>query len=403
MNTKRLYMNDSYITECDAVVLDCRPKDDGFDVVLDQTVLFPTSGGQPHDTGTIGDAAVTDVREEGETIFHHTDAAFSVGDTVHVVLDWPRRFDHMQQHSGEHMLSFAAHELYNAVNVGFHMAQTYSTIDIDIPLTREQADEMERRTNALLQKNLPVELRYVTAEELEHIKLRKKAAGLAGDIRIVSMPGGDSCTCCATHVAHTGEVGLCKITSVEHYKGGSRLTFACGSRALTHAQTQQNIVDKLAKSLSCKAENVPEAIEALKQDAQSSHRENKALLHKLNRYMAAELLAEAKTVNKARLIVRCFDDITPAQMKNLAQTLCKEPMMLLLLATEANGSLQYMLCCSEGVKLDMGELCQAVNAATGGNGGGRGTLAQGSAPASSWRQDTFTQLEAYLLQRLERG
>ena len=403
METERLYLNNSYILECDAKVMSCTAVQDGFDVILDRTVLFPTGGGQPCDTGTLGGVRVTDVREEGELVIHRMDSAVDVGGTVHVTVDWERRFDHLQQHTGEHMLSFAAHELFGAVNVGFHMAEGYSTIDLDQQLTQEQGEALERLTNALLQKDLPVELNYVTAEELEGMTLRKKAAGLTGRIRIVSMPGGDSCTCCATHVAHTGEVGQCKITSLEHYKGGSRLTFACGGRALKHAQQVQRIVERLAKGCSCKPEAVPEAIERLRQDNNDMHRENKLLQAKVNGYLAKELLSAAEPVRGIRVIVRCLEDCSAAQMKALAQTLCKEQGILTLLAVTAKDSTQYMLSCSENVKLDMGELCQAVNAATGGKGGGRGTLAQGSAPASAWHKDAFSQLEAYLKQRISKG
>ncbi len=205
--TKHLYLENSYQQTCTAQVVSCTPAEGGgYDIELDQTVLYPTSGGQLHDTGRIDGASVTDVSEAEARILHRTAKPFSPGETVTVEIDWERRFDHMQQHTGEHLLSFAAKELYGAVNVGFHMAETYCTIDLDQQLNKAQISKLESRTNELLFGNLPVEIRIVTAEELSSMELRKRADGLTGDIRIVSMPGGDSCTCCGTHTRFTGEV-----------------------------------------------------------------------------------------------------------------------------------------------------------------------------------------------------
>jgi len=398
--TEKLFLNDSYQKTVMARVTACAAAEGGYDVELDRTVLFPAGGGQPHDTGRIGGVPVTGVVEDGERVLHRTATPLPVGAEVEVTLDWPRRFDHMQQHSGEHLLSFAAKELFGAKNVGFHMAAAYCTVDLDVPLAPGGAARLEERTNALVWQNLPVELSYVTPEQLETMELRKKAAGLSGRIRIVAMPGGDSCTCCGTHVGHTGEIGLVKITASEHYKGGERLTFACGGRALAHAQAMQETVDTLARGFSCKAEDVPEAVAKLQQEASALRRDNKALLDRLSAYMARELLSGAKTAGGRKLIVRLVD-IPAAQLRALALRVCEGGGALALLLAPENGQLSYALACSEDVKWNMGELAPAVNAALSGRGGGRGTLAQGSAKDTPAARAAAEALETYLLQRLK--
>ena len=398
--TQKLFLDDSYRTRCEAQVVSCVKAENGYDVELTQTVLFPTGGGQPHDTGRIGGADVLDVSEEGERVLHRVDAPLEVGAQVTAEVFWPRRFDHMQQHSGEHLLSFAAKELYGAKNVGFHMAASYCTVDLDVQLTAEDVIKLEQRTNELITANLPVELTYVEAEELEHMELRKRAAGLSGTVRIVAMPGGDSCTCCGTHVKQTGVIGALKITANEHYKGGERLTFACGGRALMHAQRMQGIVDGLSRSFSCKAEDVPAAVDKLQQEFTATKRELKSAQAKLSGYIAAELLSGATAVKKRRLVAQVLSDYPAAQLRSLALMLCEKGNMLVLLLAHNGDAANYVLCCSEGLGLDMGELAQAVNAATSGRGGGRGTLAQGSAKLDAALPDTVAQLARYLTQRL---
>ena len=400
--TQKSYLNDSYVTRIQTHVIACTPVDGGFDVELDETVLFPTGGGQPHDTGSIGGIAVTDVVEDGERVLHRTKESIVVGSAVEVLVDWPRRFDHMQQHSGEHILSFAAKALFDATNVGFHMAASYCTLDLDKALSPEDVTRLERRTNELVYANLPVTLTYVEAEELDKLQLRKVAAGLTGTVRIVAMPGGDSCTCCGTHVRATGEIGLVKVTAHEHYKGGERLTFSCGARALLAAQEQQRIVDTFARNFSCKAEDAVDALTKLQQEANGLRRENKALYQKVSGYLAVALAKDAASIGKRRLIVRLVEELPGTQLRPLALKLCEESGTLALLLAAENGQIQYVLAASATVGLDMGELAQVVNTALSGRGGGRGTLAQGSAKDTPAAREAIGGIQNYLSQRLKK-
>ena len=186
--TKRLYLENSHLRSCEAVVEACLPTDGGFDLVLDQTVIFHNAGGQPCDTGRIGDAVITGCDERDGVLLHHADRALPVGARLPLTLDWPRRFDHMQQHTGEHLLSYAAYRLYGANNVGFHLARDTTTIDLDRPLDAAQLLEIQRLANQFVADDLPVQARcYDSETALSDLPLRKQAEGIRAPIRIVQI------------------------------------------------------------------------------------------------------------------------------------------------------------------------------------------------------------------------
>lgn len=398
--TERLYLNDSYLKACTAEVTACAQAGGGYDVELSRTVFFPTGGGQPHDTGLLGKVPVVDVTEEGDHIFHRVNTPIAPGTQLTAEIDWPRRFDHMQQHSGEHLLSFAAKELFGALNVGFHMAGDYCTVDFDIPLAPGDIRRLEERTNALITANLPVLLKTVDGAELAGMELRKAAKGLEGDcIRIVYMPGGDSCTCCGTHVNHTGEIGLTKITHTENYKGGCRLTFLSGARALTFVQDVQGIADALANMYSCKVEDVPAAVKKTQDELNAARRETKTLYTRVGAALARDLRAGAENI-KGLSFMAALIDYPAAYLRTLANELCAEKNTLALLFARSGEQLGYVLCCSKDLTLDIGELIEAVNTALNGKGGGRGTLAQGSAKYTRDFENTLMQLKEYITRRL---
>ncbi|MCL2812852.1 MAG: DHHA1 domain-containing protein [Clostridia bacterium] len=398
--TDRLYLNDSYLQTARATVIACQQHEDNYAVELDRSVFYPTGGGQPCDRGTIGGNDVIDVIEQDERVLHIVSSPFKPGDIVECHIDWARRFDHMQQHSGEHILSFAAKELFGAINVGFHMSAEYCTLDLAEPLTREQIEAIEAKANALVCANLPVCLRYVEADELASLTLRKQAEGLEGTVRIVYMPQGDSCTCCGTHVASTGEIGLIAIMGTEPYKGGLRLSFVCGSRAIPYLQKTRGILQDAARAYSCKEDDVPQAVQSLRRELADIKREHKVLQTKLVRAITKELAQEARQVKGKRLIARLVD-LPPSQLRPLAAALCETAGTLTLLLARAEEGVQYVLCCSEGLGLDMGELAQSVNPALLARGGGRGCLAQGRANQVSGLEGSIEQLAGYLEKRLE--
>ncbi len=228
--TQKLYEADAFLRRFTAGVLACEAAGPGvWRAALSATAFYPEGGGQPCDTGTLGGAAVTDVHEEGGTVWHTVSAQLAPGTAVQGEIDWPRRLDHMQQHTGEHILSGCLHRLYGANNVGFHIGQPAVRMDIDLPLDAAQLAAAEAEANALVRADTPVRCFVPDADTLARTGYRSKKA-LEGPVRLVEA-GGDVCACCGTHLAGTGQVGLIKILSAQNYKGGVRLAVACGQRA----------------------------------------------------------------------------------------------------------------------------------------------------------------------------
>ena len=228
---RKLFYEDSHLTAFTATVTGCIPAKKGWEVTLDATAFYPEGGGQASDTGTLGDAKVLCVREDGEDIFHLCDKALEVGSTVAGRIDWDRRFDLMQQHAGEHIVSGIIHKRYGWHNVGFHMGSDMVTIDFDGPVPAEALPAIEAAANAAVWANLPIRCWYPTEAELPTVPYRRKK-DIPWPVRIVEIPGYDICACCGTHPAHTGEIGLVKLFSCVKFHEGVRIEMACGKRAL---------------------------------------------------------------------------------------------------------------------------------------------------------------------------
>ncbi len=399
--TLKLYDQNSHQTQATARVAACTPVEGGFDVLLDQTVLFPEGGGQPCDTGWIGDARVLSCREDHGEVVHTTNRALAVGETVSVRLDWARRFDFMQQHTGEHLLSFAFYKLFEAANIGFHLALDYATIDFDKPLSREQIAEAELLANSYVWRNLPVKTAFYDSEEdVKSLPLRKHAEGLIAPIRIVSIEDADMCTCCAPHCALTGEIGSIFVLDAAGYKGGTRVTFLCGERALKRHRAEHDDLDAIGRRFSTARENAVSAVAKLSDEYGALKKRERELAKELNGFLSNELRSNAKQAGKFRVAVRLFSGIDAGRLKDLAQC-AAEPGVLAVLFSQLDGKLSYVLASGEKFPLDVGELIPAVNAATGGKGGGRGTLAQGMAQSDSGAEETVKQVEDYLVRRLK--
>ncbi|MCL2695074.1 MAG: DHHA1 domain-containing protein [Clostridiales bacterium] len=424
--TERVFLTDSHIKECTATALAAEPAEGGAWVLLDRTVFFPAKGGQPCDTGTIDGLPVTAVEERGEEIWHFiqttnyklqttnnektaeqfspqlstfhfplSTAANARPRPTEIKIDWERRFDIMQQHTGEHLLSWCAWQLFGAVNVGFHCALGYATLDLDIPLSHEQLREVEDRANALAAENLPVTVTmYEREEDLADLPLRKSAEGLTAPIRIVTIEGADRVACCAPHVARTGQIGQMKITEAVAWKGGMRLRFLCGARALRHAQGLQDEMDALARCFSTGEADVRAAVVKQGEELSTCRRALSGAQAALDGYRAVELIAQAIEIKGNRLLVAQVPGLSGKRLRALAlKTLTGKSLTLLFSAGEDR--LDYMLCLN-GLKHDAGALMQAVNAAVRGKGGGRGDTAQGSAstvPAELY--EIMEQLQSY--------
>ena len=231
METRKLYYEDSHLREFTSEVLGCEPVKNGWEILLAATAFYPEGGGQAGDTGRLGAVRVLDTQEREGNVVHLCDGALTVGETVEGVIDWDRRFDRMQQHSGEHIVSGLIHAEYGWHNVGFHMGADVMTIDFDGVVPLEALPEIEAKANEAVWRNLPLHIWIPSPEELPRVFYRTKKA-LSWPVRIVEIPGYDSCACCGTHVTSTGEIGLVKIFSAIPCRGGTRIEMACGRMAL---------------------------------------------------------------------------------------------------------------------------------------------------------------------------
>ena len=402
--TLKLYETDSHLTSCEAEVVSCEKNGALFDVRFDQTVFFPEAGGQPSDAGTAGAAHIVAVREEAGEIIHSADAPLAPGTRVPLQIDWARRFDFMQQHTGEHLLSFACFKLFCAHNVGFHLAETdYTTIDFDRPLEPAQLKSAQRLVNDCIWRDLPVTAKtYESEAALAGVPLRKHAEGLIPPIRVVSIEDADCCTCCAPHCRRTGEIGSLLITDSMAYKGGTRVFFVCGGRALAHAEAMHDTADAIARRFSCSRDKALAAVEKLRGECAAARRAEKELGARLCAYECEKMRAAADVLpGGARLIVGLLSQSDAPRLKALAQGALDpaQPSLCVLLARD-NGKLAYCAACTDGFLPDAGEIIAAVNAAAGGKGGGRGAFAQGMAPSDAGAAETAEQLRAYLHRRL---
>ena len=260
--TEKLYYLDAYATTFTAKVLECTEDKKNFKVVLDRTLFYPEGGGQPADMGTLGGVKVLDVHEKGDIVTHTTDKPLEVGAEVEGVIDWERRFDLMQNHSGEHILSGVICAKYGCDNVGFHMGKEMITIDLNTKIPDEDLPWLEEKANEAIWNNVPVGIRYPSKEELDALDYRSKKE-LEGQVRIVNVGEYDCCACCGTHVKLAGEVGQIKIISAQNYKGGTRLELLCGKRALQDFRKKNDVSAEAGKLLSVPAEKVDGAVKNL--------------------------------------------------------------------------------------------------------------------------------------------
>ncbi|MBR3179499.1 MAG: hypothetical protein IKF49_08350 [Clostridia bacterium] len=397
--TERLYFLDSMLFSCDATVISCAPCEKGFLVELDRTVFFPNKGGQPCDTGVIGDAAVSSCDEQNDRLLHLCNHPLEPGTPVKVQIDADRRFDIMQQHTGEHLLSWCAWKLFDATNVGFHCALDYATLDLDKPLSHDQVLQMECLANREAAKNAAVTAKEFETEDAlaaSGIVLRKHAEGLIAPIRVVSIEGSDSCTCCAPHVKRTGEIGQLKVIGELPYKGGVRLTFLCGMRALLHAQHIQDAIDAIALSFSTGRDNAVSAVEKQTSELSETKKVLRQAYAALDESIAKELAKKAEIIRGVSVLVEALDHVDMKRLRALALKTASKKSFCALFST-IDDTIYYVLS-SNGIQHDMGELSKAVNLALGGKGGGRGSLAQGSSVKKNDFNETLDQLRHYFYQ-----
>lgn len=380
--TDRLYYHDSFLREFDAQVLSCEPdeKGDRWRVVLDRTAFYPTSGGQPHDLGKIGDVMVVEVGDSTDgKVVHYTSAAVEPG-RVHGEIDWPRRFDHMQQHTGQHLLSAAFVELFNFPTVSFHLGREVSTIDLDATsIVPRHLEEAVRRTNEVIFEDRVVAVRFGTAEELAEVGIRKRVER-EGLLRAVEVDGFDRQPCGGTHLARTGQAGMLLLRRLEKRRDAWRLEFVCGMRALATARADFSTLTQAASLLSCGPPDVPNVIAKTFDDRRAQHGAAKRLEERLAELESKALLANASAASAgaSRIVEAVLEDATPSYLGLLAAKLAAEPNVIALLGGRATGHIVFAQ--SKSGNGDVGKALRETLSAFGGKGGGARDFAQGSAP-----------------------
>lgn len=367
--TEKLFYQDSHRTEFTAKVISCEEAKDGYRVVLDQTVFFPEGGGQYADTGMLGDTEVTDVHEKDDVIYHTTKAPLEAGSEVNGKINWDERFEKMQQHTGEHIVSGIVHERFGYNNVGFHLGSDYCTMDFDGPISKEQLKEIEAAANEAVYQDLEIKILYPSKDELKDLDYRSKIE-IEGQVRIVEIPGYDVCACCAPHVKTTGEIGAIKLVSMVNYKGGERITMLCGRRAMRDYEKKDSMTKEISALLCAKEYEVAEAVVRLKDEQNRMKSQLAEMQQKLLEYRVAEIAVDQK-------IVTVFDSTLsgnlPREMMN--KLLDKGAEICAVFAGTDEEGYRYVIGSrSEDVR----PLSKMLNTTFQGRGGGKPEMVQGS-------------------------
>ena len=418
--TDRLYYHDSFLYDFEAEVQEITAGDKPA-LILDRTAFYPTSGGQIHDTGVISRAGeklkVTEVADtEDGRIVHYLEAPvkdLKPGTRIHGQIDSARRRDHMQQHSGQHVLSAAFVRLFNMPTVSFHMGDDYCSIDLDTPaLTKDQIESAERLANEIILENRPVEIRFVTRDEAGKLGLRKLppaektggAPGLAAvarpgrgdELRLVDIHDFDLTACGGTHVRHTGQIGCILLRKSEKVRQGWRVEFIAGQRAVATARLDYLTLTEAAALFSAHIYDVPQQVRKSLDEIRALRKQREQSLEDLAEAQAAALLAETPESNGRKIVVRTFSDREMNFLKLLAQKLTRlSPNVVALLATKSPQP-SLVFAQSPGQPFDMSAQLKKVMATLGGRGGGSKDMAQGGAPAANGIEATLENVSATL-------
>lgn len=380
--TRKLYYEDCHLTRFTARVTGCRAAEPGWEITLDATAFYPEGGGQDCDTGTLGGVAVRDVQERGEEIIHFCDSPLEVGGSVEGIIDYDRRFDLMQQHTGEHIVSGVIHRRYGYHNTGFHISSDVIQIDFDGVIPAADLPEIEREVNEALWKDIPVRCWYPGEEELPHIFYRTKKA-LPWPVRIVQVPGYDSCACCGVHVARTGEVGLVKLLSVMGFRGGSRMEMCCGRRAFAALNGAFDQNRQVSQAFSAK----------ITETGAAARKMNEALA--AEKYRAAGLLRKlfgmiAKGYVNQSAVLHFEEGLEPAVVRDLADAIGDKAGIAAVFSGADGTGYSY---CLVSRKEDLRQLGKTMTASLSGRGGGKPNFQQGRVAATRGEIEAFFENE----------
>lgn len=377
--TERLYYDDAFLREFDAAVIACEPAGNRWHLRLDRTAFYPTSGGQPFDTGKLNDVAVVEVSDEqGDEIVHVVERPI-VSTEVHGVIDWQRRFDHMQQHTAQHMLSAAFIELFGFPTVSFHLGRDISTIDLATPsVVARHLEEAERRVDEIIFEDREITVRYGTAEELAQQGIRKKVER-EGMLRVIDIEGFDRQPCGGTHLSRTGQAGMLLIRKCERQKQNWRVEFTAGFRSLGAARSDLAVLRRAAEQIGCGMAELAQMVGRMQDERRASQHEAKKLTERLAELEASGLLsskAESSADGTCKIVSAVFEDAPASYLAMLAAKLVRNSSTRTVLASRSAKAI--VLAQSAGLPGDLGASLRELLAKVGGKGGGSKVFAQGS-------------------------
>lgn len=376
--TRKLYHEDQYLTTFSSKVVEHLEVEGKFALLLEQTAFYPASGGQPYDLGTIQGIPVCEVVEnDTRQILHLLERPVDKS-VVDGRIDWPRRFEHMQQHSGQHLLSQAFIKVCRAETVSFHLGEDISTVDVNqAGLTEEQIIETEELANQIVYENREILSHWVARDELDQFPVRKMPV-VEENIRIIEIKDFDFSPCGGTHCSGTGEIGMIKVRKWEHYKGGTRVQFLCGWRALRDYQHKTAIMRQLSVALTSGEADLPQNITKLQEDVQTLRREQAALTKQLLEFEVKTLLAERTQNDDVFVLAKIFTDRNPKDLKVLANmVLERSPKTVVLFGGKAGGKASLIFLRSDALPFDMNALMKTACEVMNGRGGGQPHQAQG--------------------------
>jgi alanyl-tRNA synthetase len=398
VKTERLYYTDCYLREFEARVIRASADPKGARVYLDRTAFYPESGGQPSDRGTLAGLDVLDVVDEGDEVAHVLSGS-PVGEVVQGVIDWSRRFDHMQQHTGQHVLSAAFEKVGGYKTMSFHMGSASSTIDLDSDrVGARQIEEVEDLANAIVFENRPVQITFRSVAEAQQLDLRKPTFR-EGDVRLVEMQDFDLSACGGTHVSQTGAVGIISIRKLDRNKGLLRVEFVCGGRALRRARQDFAVLSEAGRLFSAALEDVPELIAKQTQELREVEKSRDKLIGELAGFEALQLWQNAPAVGESRVVRRVFDAEESKKAKLLAHAVAKQVSAIALIAVKGKPS-GLFFAQSPGGRAQMAEVLKRTLAKFGGKGGGTRDFAQGGGLPEENLEEALAYAQALLAEVL---
>lgn len=374
IETRRLYYENVYTKEFAAKVLECREAKKGYRILLDESAFYPEGGGQPSDCGTLNDIVVSEVHEKDGELLHYTDEPLEPGTVVQGKIDWEHRFDLMQQHSGEHMVSGLVHEKFGYDNVGFHMGGDVITIDFNGMLDEAQMAAVEEEVNRKVWEDSEVEICYPSPKELSVLPYRSKKE-LTGKVRIVRFPGADLCACCGTHVTHTGEIGMVKLLSVEKFREGVRMEMICGKRVLKYLNMVYDQNHKISVQLSAKVDQTAQAVSRL----QEENFRLKGRMMRLEEDMFAHEAAKWEGHGSVLLFQEGMEADSVRKLADAVMQTCGG--CCAVFSKNPDGTYKYAMGELGG---DLRNFTKDMNAALHGRGGGKPFFVQGSVQAEEY-------------------